>query len=81
MTTIKQAVASAMDFAAGILDKAEDLRLEEIESAEADGAPVWLITLSLRRTFGERDYKTFTVNKGTGEVLAMKIRELVGNSA
>jgi len=85
-----------MEFAAGVLDdnRAQDLRLEEIESGEAEGAPVWTVTLSMRRpkwaasamgielpSFGERDYKTFTVKKETGEVLAMKIRELAGHNA
>jgi hypothetical protein len=48
-----------------------------------DGRELWLITLS-RRTHEvfkfiggvpARDYKVFAVDKATGEVLSMKIRE------
>jgi hypothetical protein len=83
MTPIKQAVANAMEFADGVLGAGRtlDLRLEEIESSEIDGAPIWLITLSFQRTSYARDYKTFSIRKDTGEVLAMKIRELAGNNA
>ena len=94
MTPIKQAVKNAMEFAATVLDtyRTQDLRLEEIESSEVGGASVWLITLSLQRpklavggielpSFGERDYKTFTVKKDTAEVLSMKIRELAVHNA
>lgn len=85
MITIKEAVANAMEFAAGVLDanRTRDLLLEEIDSSNIDGGPVWLVTLSFERLppYGERDYKTFTVRKDTGEVLAMKIRELVGHNA
>jgi len=92
MLPIKQAVANAMEFAARVLDTSRDLRLEEIDSGQIEGAPVWLVTLSLERhkrtasgmelpSFGERDYRTFAVKKDTGEVLTMKIRELAGRNA
>jgi hypothetical protein len=89
----KQAVANAAEFAAVALgDRAKDVRLEEVESVDNNGASAWLITLSMippgpydamisalnplqRR---QRDYKTFTVRKDTGEVTAMKIREFAG---
>jgi hypothetical protein len=83
-----------MEFAAGVLDekRRQYPRLEELDSADVDGAPVWLVTLSFEQpkrvvsgmvlpSFSERDYKTFTVNKETGEVLSMKIRELAGHNA
>ena len=91
MVSVKQAFASAAEFAASVLepDRLKDLRLEEVETAKANGADVWLITLSMPRPGplnafafnlkGTRDYKTFAVNKDTGEVLSMKIRELAGD--
>lgn len=90
MVSIKQAFANAAEFAASVLELA-DPRLEEVETAEANGADVWLITVSMVRpsplnAFAAlsnfrgvpRDYKTFTIRKDTGEVLSMKIRELAG---
>jgi len=94
MITINQAVVNAMEFAASVLDekRRQDPRLEELDSGDVDGASVWLVTLSFeqpKRVIGgmvlpslnDRDYKTFTVNKETGEVLSMKIRELAGHNA
>jgi len=89
---LKQAVASALAFAEEALEnRAADVRLEEVESVEANGTGAWLITLSMIRRDpsiaseimasmlrGPRDYKTFTVRKDTGEVTAMKIREFAG---
>ncbi len=44
----------------------------------------WFITLSMRREdllgFSRTEYKTFTVDADTGEVLSMKIRELANAS-
>lgn len=59
-------------------------QVEEVESAHDTRRKkqVWLITLSVPRppALGplQRDYKTFTVDRETGEVLAMKIREIAG---
>ena len=88
MVPLKQAVANAMEFAASVLeDRAKDVRLEEVESGVFSGAQAWQITLSMTRqdllgipgfNAGQRDYKTFTVVKDTGEVIAMNIRELAG---
>jgi len=88
MVPPKQAVANAIEFAANVLgNRAQDVQLEELESSQIDGVDVWLITLSMIRpnrlgisgfNTGSRDYKTFTVRKDTGEVIAMKIRELAG---
>ncbi len=58
-----------------------------------NGQDMWSITLSMlepstllegtviSRAFGKgpREYKTFTVDAQTGQVLSMKIRELVGS--
>jgi hypothetical protein len=85
MVDVKQAVAAAVAFAKDILEpyRARDLLLEEVEPSQKDGNhDVWLITISFPKTgtlnvlSNDRDYKTFTVDADTGEVQAMKIREL-----
>ena len=88
MVPLKQAVLNAIEFATSLLgDRARDVQLEEVESTEINQADVWLITLSMIRqgvlyvpgfSPEPRDYKTFTVRKDTGAVIAMKIRELAG---
>lgn len=65
-------------------ERTNGIRLEEIESTDASGKEAWLITLSMLVPSvgfdllgqGPRSYKIFTVLKSTGEVTAMKIREL-----
>ena len=93
MISIKEATRNASIFAVDALgqERVKDLRLEEVESATADGIDTWLITLSMQKqiepsdTFSEgmlaafgprRDYKIFAVRKDNGDVLSMKIREL-----
>ena len=88
---MKEAVAKAIEFAESILDppRASGLRIEEIEAPKVNGEHSWSITLSMPSPgslpssgiFGKtpREYKTFTVNSQTGQVLSMKIRELVGS--
>jgi hypothetical protein len=92
MVSVKEAVNKAVEFANGVLDpsRAAALRLEEVEAGKANGGSVWLITLSMPRPtpalqevaalLGSvpRDYKTFAVDRETGDVLSMKIRELAG---
>jgi len=91
MIDVKQAVKAAIQFAEDTLglEEAAGARLEEIEVTPDDG--FWLITLGLPvraaleegRTVWEalsaapkkRDYKVFKVNRTTGEVVSMKIRE------
>jgi hypothetical protein len=86
MVGIKDAVFAAVQFAKSVLSqtRTDDIGLEEVEAGE--GQDVWLITLSmddqsamsvLTGRMG-RDFKTFAVNKETGEVLSMKIRQLAG---
>ena len=85
--TIKQAVESALLFAADTLgvERARGARLEEVDST----TDTWLITLSNSLvvspdeppalsfwSIGKREYKTYTVRKSDGEVLSMKIRDL-----
>ena len=84
MIPVKDAVARAVQFALDTLEppRISDLLLEEVESKVVGGQDVWLITLSMPRpgVFGPspraRDYKTFTLDGETGEVLSMKIREV-----
>ena len=87
MATIQEATANAIVFAQTSLgsERTQGLRLEEIESATEGGKEVWRITLNmpdsnplnaLAAFNTRREYKTFTVVKGTGEVTSMKIREI-----
>jgi len=47
---LKQAVANAVEFAAGVLgNRAQDVQLEEVESVDNNGTSAWLITLSMIR--------------------------------
>lgn len=89
MVSVKEAVEKAVEFAQTVLDppRTADLRLEEVESSKGIGTDAWLITLSMPKPHngmdallgrGQRQYKTFSVARDTGEVLAMKIRELAG---
>ncbi len=89
---IKTAVANSMELAKLSLgsSRTTGLRLEEIESSNLDGQPVWLVALSnlpdgssvvasLFPAYGAdaaREYKTFAAAKNSGEVLSMKIRLL-----
>ena len=82
MITVKEAVASAVEFARNMLDPPpQDLRLEEVEVGKYDRVDTWRITLSMQdRTglgsLGRREFKVYTVRRDTGEVVSMKIREL-----
>ena len=82
MVSAKNAVAAAATFATEVLDPGQtvDIRLEELES----GADAYFVTLSMRSPAeispiafigSARDYRVFTVDRETGEVRAMKIRE------
>jgi hypothetical protein len=85
MVPVKEAFASAVDFATHILEpnRTADIRLEEIETGKSHGREVWFVTLSMAGSDPipnllkghQREYKIFTVDKQSGEVLAMKIRE------
>jgi hypothetical protein len=94
MATIKEATQNAMAFALDALgpERAQGMRLEEVESAEEGDEHVWYITLSMLEPevpagsaaslssilspLLKREYKRFTIRKNTGEVTAMRIREL-----
>lgn len=89
MVSIKEAAASAIAFAQEALgpERTTGVRLEEVESTTVTGEDAWLITLSMFTPSSgsivaalsgteKREYKSFTVLKSSGEVKAMKIREL-----
>jgi hypothetical protein len=87
MATIQEAAKSAMAFARESLgpERTRAMQLEEIESGMEGDMEVWRITLSMPDTYPvgpleaiglRRQYKTFAVSKGSGDVISMKIREL-----
>lgn len=92
MIPVNDAVEKAGEFAVRVLGKerATDLLLEEMERGTYKDREVWYVTLSMPRTnrnpylmlstdsVSKRDYKTFTVDSETGDVLSMKIRDFVG---
>ena len=90
MVTITEATRNAIGFAQESLgvERTQGLQLEEIESDTQNGRDAWRITLSmldsshplakLAALNPRREYKTFIVLKDTGEVIAMKIREMSG---
>jgi hypothetical protein len=84
MVSIKQAVTNAVTFAQDLMgsQQTQGIRLEEVDG----DAKSWFITLSIPNSDDSfqavlggtqaRHFKKLTVNKETGEVLNMKIREL-----
>jgi hypothetical protein len=90
MVSIKEATANAIEFAVAALGplRTVGIRLEEVESTRVADEDAWVITLSMVSADqpinsiaavlgnGKREYKSFTVLKGNGEVTSMKIREL-----
>lgn len=84
MISVKEAAEKSAQFARGVLgdEGIQALRLEEVEMTKMPAR--WFITLSMRREdllgFSRTEYKTFTVDADTGEVLSMKIRELANAS-
>ncbi|MBW4611798.1 MAG: hypothetical protein KME21_00650 [Desmonostoc vinosum HA7617-LM4] len=89
MIDVKTAVNAAYEYIKSLQDimgySLPDLRLEEVELSEDKG--LWLITLGFdrekvtRNLFNssrqiERVYKLFRINSETGEVEAMKIRQV-----
>ena len=86
MIPVQEAIKRAVDFASHVLEPARTgaILLEEVEPTTEKGEEVWIITLSLPDPntplsfVGHRQYKTFTVNGDTGEVVSIKIRQLSG---
>jgi hypothetical protein len=88
MIEVKQAVQIAKERAADMLNQAS-FNLEEIERDSYRGREVWSITLSLPRfakqpslspfaelTADPLQYKRFLIDVETGELVAMKLREV-----
>jgi len=86
MINVKQAVRLAKASAADMLGYAS-ANLEEIERDSYKGREVWSITLSLPRDLAPLGpfaqfsdpirYKRFLIDAETGELVAMKLREVV----
>ena len=87
MVSIQEAVQKAAAFAMETLgrDLTSSLQVEEVESDTVKGEDAWVITLSIPSRSpvaaftGVREYKRFSVLKGTGEVVWMRIRELASD--
>jgi hypothetical protein len=86
MIDVKQAVQIARTSAAEMLDEVS-VNLEEIERETYKDRDVWSITLSLPRkakpasvvaqlSADPLQYKRFLIDVETGEMLAMKLREV-----
>ncbi|MGO9256163.1 MAG: hypothetical protein ACLQU1_07675 [Bryobacteraceae bacterium] len=88
MIDVKQAVRIAKEKAADMLDQAS-FNLEEIGRDSYKGRDVWSITLSLPRYVklqpslfspvaegGPLQYRRFLIDVETGELVAMKLREV-----
>jgi hypothetical protein len=86
MIDVKQAVQIAKEKAAEMLDSGS-ASLEEIERETYKGRDVWSITLGLPRDLttlptilrysaGLLEYKRFLIDVETGELVAMKLREV-----
>jgi hypothetical protein len=83
MIDVKQAVQIAKAKAAEMLDQSST-NLEEIERDSYKDRDVWSITLSAPRTqmssfaylADPLQYKRFLIDAETGELLAMKLREV-----
>jgi len=81
MVTIKQAAAAGYQYLSELLGLSPqtDVRLEEVESTSTE----WLVTLSipnrdvhLKPFRTPREFKILAVDKESGEVTSMKIREI-----
>jgi hypothetical protein len=77
----KEAVVAASEYLAEVAGVASRVSVEEIELNETGSR--WLITLGYFDTMGsptalmgKKSYKIFDVDAKTGEVVAMKIREV-----
>ena len=86
MVDVKQAIQIAKEKAAEMLNQARS-NLEEIERDSYRGREVWSITLSLPRDMTQLKglavlradplhYKRFLIDVETGELVAMKVREV-----
>lgn len=90
MIDVKQAVQIAKGGAADLLSQSSS-SLEEIERDSYKGRDVWSITLGLPRDVSgltkvarlaahPLEYKRFLIDVQTGELVAVKIREVTSNN-
>jgi hypothetical protein len=81
---VKRAVHIAQEYFSELTGRSSGLLLEEVELIEEDGREYWQITLSAPipdltpwlREKQIRDYKTIKIDADSGQVKAMKIRQL-----
>ena len=76
MIDVKQAVQIAKEKAVEMLEKGSS-NLEEVERDTYKGKDIWSITLSVARDVDPLQYKRFLIDAETGELLAMRLREVV----
>ncbi len=76
MIGIKEAANVARKYLMDLMGNVYEVRLEEVESDEQN----WFITLSYfeqaDQSWSSRLYKIFAINKTSGEVSSMKIRNV-----
>lgn len=82
MIEVKQAVQAARAYAENVLDRPSPT-VDEIERESYCNRDAWKITLGFATFAGlglklkeSKEYRSFFVDAETGEVLAVKIREL-----
>lgn len=83
MIEVKQAIEIALRGASTLLDLKPE-NVEEIERETYRDREVWSITLSFPRDLGpsaiigfRKNYKRFLIDIETGELVAVKLREIV----
>ena len=85
MIDVKTAKAKALEFASQVLkpEQLTDAQVEEVEGSTNEDQNLWLITVSFpslsagfRVLVNPREFKTFEVDRRTGEVVSMKIKSL-----
>jgi hypothetical protein len=84
----KEAAQTAAKYLRDLIPTAEEILLEEVEKTTFEGKQYWNITLSfVLRTPGAaagayfmqprtREFKSFQIDPDSGEVVAMRIREV-----
>lgn len=77
MIGVRQAVEAAVSYVRDFQDliPPREMRLEETESLDSGD---WQVTLSFLENpiSGQRSYKSFLVDKHTGEIKSMKVRSV-----
>lgn len=89
MIDVKQAIRIAKEHFVDLLGNQGNLLLEEVEAVRQNGSRLWKITLSTPTPIDQlgpmtplfnpkyrKDYRVFTIDAQTGEMLSMKIRSI-----